>query len=98
MHLFSISTSRRSRLLLFAAAVIYLLSQTIVLQHTHDGDLNLHADCQICMKLGSQNDVALATSSLPQVDLVETEFLTLLPDLTPASIKAPNSRAPPHSI
>jgi hypothetical protein len=98
MHLVTIFKSHRSRLLMLAAAVIYLLSQSIDLQHTHDGDLNLHADCQICMKLGSQNDVAVAASALPQVEAADNEFRTTLPDLTVASIKGHNSRAPPHSV
>ncbi len=98
MHLVRIFKSQRSRLLMLAAAVIYLLAQSIDLQHTHDGDLNLHADCQICMKLGSQNDVALAASDLPQVDAADDEFFAILPQLTGSSVNGQNARAPPRSI
>lgn len=88
-------TSNRNRLLVLAAALVYLLSQTADLQHSHNGDLNLQSDCQICLKLGTQNDATLAQVNVPDVSFDETVYQTILPRLVVQSLLAPRTRAPP---
>ncbi|MEZ5492833.1 MAG: hypothetical protein R3F50_21355 [Gammaproteobacteria bacterium] len=88
-------TSRRNRSWLLVAALVFLLVQTITLQHTHEGDLSLHPDCQICLKLGTQNDVAVADSVLLTVTVARYWLQFELPQRVFGVLPSPRSRAPP---
>ena len=74
MQVTRLFNSKRNRLLILIAACVFVFTQTIDLQHSHDGDLSLQADCQICLKLGSQTDIAIAKSEAPQVALAVVHF------------------------
>lgn len=54
-------TTRKHYLVCLLAVCALLLSQTIALQHSHDGDLNLRYDCHVCLKLGSAGDAIPVT-------------------------------------
>ena len=98
MQMTSLIRHRRSRVLMLVAALVYLLSQTIDLQHTHDGDLNLHADCQICLKLTSQSDASIVQVAAPPLESGSIGLDSTLQEPTIQSVLKPNSRAPPHFI
>ncbi|MEX2131476.1 MAG: hypothetical protein WD772_08305 [Pseudohongiellaceae bacterium] len=53
--------TRKHYLVCLLAVFALALSQTIALQHSHDGDLNLRYDCHVCLKLGSADDGISAT-------------------------------------
>lgn len=95
MQLVRLFNARYSRLLVLTAALVYLLSQTADLQHTHDGRLNLQSDCHICLKLGSSDDAALLTVLLPVVTApgsIQTEYSSTYHFL---SVLTARARAPP---
>ncbi len=95
MQLTSVFLSERNRILLLAAALVFLLTQTLILQHSHNGDLSLHPDCQICLKLGSQNNVTIAKSSVPDFRAAVIRYRFSVPVLPFNAVPAPRSRAPP---
>ncbi|MCB1672459.1 MAG: hypothetical protein R3F41_08200 [Gammaproteobacteria bacterium] len=97
MQLTSVLLSQRNRLLLLAAALVFVLTQTIIQQHSHEGDLSLHPDCQICLKLGSQNNPTVAKFSVPDLPVSTVRFQVIVPDLPFIAVPAPRSRAPPHA-
>ena len=81
--------------MLLAAALVFLLTQTIDLQHSHDGDLSLHPDCQICLKLGSFNDISLAKPQLPEPTVFIVGENADVQSLLFRAVPSPQSRAPP---
>jgi len=98
MQMTSLFGHKRSRVLILVASLVYLLSQTVDLQHTHEGDLNLHADCQICLKLGSQGDATVVDVATPPSGSGGDVFDSALQEPALQSVLKPNSRAPPHLI
>jgi len=71
--------------------------QTAGLVHSHDGELQTQFDCEICLKAGSDNDIALNTS---QAFVFESSSYNLVEQLetTPLSRAIPaKSRSPPLS-
>jgi hypothetical protein len=82
--------------LLRAALVLTLLfAQAVSLNHTHNGDLNDRVDCDICLKIGSNDDALISASSLPVIKASSTVY-SLEPSSTLGSalIRA-TARAPP---
>ena len=87
--------SSRYRLLVLSAALVFLALQTVDLQHSHDGDLNLQADCHICLKLGSQHLGVVADAAVPVLETAPTHYEFTLPVPVTGNVLAPRSRAPP---
>ena len=98
MHVTGLFTSNRNRLILLAAAFVFVLVQTATQQHSHDGDLSIHMDCQICLKLGSQNDVAVAQSAIADSEPAAGLRHDTLTSQIMLAVPQPRSRAPPHAI
>ncbi|MEQ8313506.1 MAG: hypothetical protein RIC17_05285 [Gammaproteobacteria bacterium] len=65
----AVKTYRQSagiKALLGLLCLLFVTAQAIDLTHSHNGDLNLQADCDICLKLGSDDDMLLnAVESAP---------------------------------
>ena len=98
MYLTRLLSSNRNRLTLLAAAFVFVLVQTITLQHSHDGDLSIHVDCQICLKLGSQDDVTVLQSAASEADLLTSIPKVFVPNPNALVAPRPRSRAPPQAI
>ena len=94
-HLFN---SNRNRLLILVAACVFVFAQTIDLQHSHDGDLSLQADCQVCLKLGSQSDVSIAKSEAPPAAIVAVHFQSNVLDTKSRTVRVFSPRGPPLSF
>lgn len=88
--------SPRSRLFMLAAALLFLLTQTVVLQHTHDGDLQRHGDCQICLKAGSKHDLAVAGGIAERVPVATHPYLVTVVNTVDRDVPLQKSRAPPR--
>lgn len=76
-------------------ALALLLVQSAELTHSHDGDLEHQADCEICLKFGSDEETTESNADLPlnvdpQTQLYSYQSLTL--ETSPLSLQA---RAPP---
>lgn len=50
--------------LLALLCVLFIAAQTVGLSHSHEGDLSLQADCDVCLKLNSDDDVIVASDSI----------------------------------
>ena len=72
-----------------------LFVQAVSLNHTHSGELTDSVDCDICLKIGSSDDVLVSTTELPLVKAPSTTYSgqTLEP-LFSATFRA-TARAPP---
>ena len=97
MQVTRLFNSFRNRLLILLAAGVFVFTQTIDLQHSHEGDLKLQADCQVCLKLGSQNDVVIATPGDLLVALAAAHFQLNIPDSLSRTVRSYSPRGPPRS-
>ncbi len=78
--------------------LVFLLSQSLTLLHTHAGDLNKQYDCAICLNLGSGDDAPTLSVSRPDILLTPQEYFD--PAEQPAyswPISA-RSRSPPPAL
>lgn len=96
MQVTRLYSSNRNRLLILVAACVFLFTQTIDLQHSHGGDLNLQSDCHVCLKLGSQHDLAVAKPADLQTAFVAVHFQSTV--LTPVfrTVHSYSPRGPPR--
>ncbi len=87
---------RPSDLLLRGVLVFTLLFvQAVALNHTHSGDLADRVDCDICLKVGSSDDVLVSTNLLLAVKAPSTAYTSKTIDpLHSVSFRA-TARAPP---
>lgn len=84
-------------LLALSFLLIFLLSQSFLLLHTHGGDLNKHFDCAICVNLGSGDDAPTLTVYLPDVLPTQQQYLeSTTPSVHSWPISA-KSRSPPQA-
>lgn len=58
------SKTGKLAVLILLLVLMLLGSQSVILQHNHDGDLSRHADCSVCIKQGSDSDFISPTISL----------------------------------
>ena len=56
-------TAPRSLPLLVALSLFLLFSQVLETGHSHESDLLAQFDCEICLKIGSLEDIAVAEAS-----------------------------------
>lgn len=61
----NLAAGRAGKSLLLLACVLFLSAQTADLSHSHGNDSNQQTDCEICLKLGS--DDVIIDSSASQV-------------------------------
>ena len=80
------------------AAFVFVFTQTIDLQHSHGGDLELQSDCQICLKLGSHSDIALAGSAAIPAESAKAQFQFTVLDADSGAVYRYNPRGPPRSF
>jgi len=59
----NLAAGRAGKALLALACVLFLSAQTADLSHSHGNDSNQQADCEICLKLGSDDDVIIDSSA-----------------------------------
>ena len=56
-------TALRSLPLMVALSLFLLFSQVLALGHSHEADLLAQFECEICLKIGSLEDIAVAEAS-----------------------------------
>lgn len=82
--------------LLAMLCVLFVATQIQGLNHAHDGSLNLQADCDICHKLSSGDDVLIsAVTTLPAQISHQTVALHASASLVIEFVKLQQARAPP---
>jgi predicted ThiF/HesA family dinucleotide-utilizing enzyme len=87
---------RLSDVVLRGVLVLTLLFvQAVSLNHTHGGDLSDRVDCDICLKLGSNDDVLVGTSLLITAKAPATVYtIENVAPIRSVSFRA-SARAPP---
>ncbi len=94
---FKISRHPIRGVLALSFLLVFLLSQSFLLLHTHAGDLNKHIDCAFCLNLGSGDDAPTLTVSRPEILPTQQQYLELA---TPPAHSWPisaKSRSPPQT-
>ncbi|MDP1931266.1 MAG: hypothetical protein Q8L60_07405 [Gammaproteobacteria bacterium] len=83
------------KFLAFSFVLVFLFAQSTSLVHTHAGDLKKHVDCELCLKVGSGDDVLATTHSIHEFS-ASAEHTAQQPTLA-TSFKAitAKSRSPP---
>lgn len=81
-------------LLPFLLVFLFTFVQGAGLIHNHDGDLQEQFDCNICLKSGSNNDIASSTENFANFErssiaFLEQRVLTPLYRIVPAKSRSP---------
>ena len=90
-------TALKSLPLMALLSFMLLFAQAVEHGHSHDADLQSQFDCEICLKVGSLDDLAIADApsfDLPTGSQVFTALITNPVSSKPARTTA---RAPPAS-
>ncbi len=77
--------------------LVFLLSQSFLLLHTHAGDLNKHIDCAVCVNLGSGDDAPTLTVYRPDILPARHQYLELAAPPVPSLAISAKSRSPPQA-
>lgn len=93
----NLAAGKAGKALLALLCVLFLSAQTLDLSHSHGNDSDQKADCEICLKLGSDDDVII-DSSAPQLATTHSVENLIAPAtwFAQASLTA-QARAPPHA-
>jgi len=87
--------SKAAKSLLVSLCLLFLTAQTAGLSHSHDGDLRLQADCDICLKLSSDDETAVAKSLADAPFATSTSPTFFLPAWDDLDTPVARARAPP---
>ena len=96
---FSVAARDRFRSLPLAAVVCLLLLfvQSAALSHSHDNDLQVRYDCDICLKIGTSTDAVAAGHVDIPVSPIEFEWRDAVTELPFLPLRDLRSRAPPQA-
>ena len=81
----------------FLLTFLFTFVQGAGLVHHHDGDLQQQFDCNICLKSGSNNDIAANTEHYFNFQRLSIEFLQPLTLAPLYRIVPAKSRSPPNA-
>ena len=85
----------KSLSLMAVLSAFLLFAQAVEYGHSHDADLQSQFDCEVCLKVGSLDDVALAKApSLNQQASVQS-YTTFIESHSSTEIIRATARAPP---
>ena len=91
----SVLRSKAAKSLLACLCLLFLTAQMAGLSHSHDGNLRLQADCDVCLKL-STDDEAVVNKSLADAPFANTtSFKNVLPAWNYLGVPVARARAPP---
>lgn len=77
--------------------LVFLLSQSFLLLHTHAGDLNKYIDCAVCVNLGSGDDAPTLTVYRPDILPTQQQYLESATSSAHSWPISAKSRAPPQA-
>ena len=86
---------RVAKPLLACVCLLFLTAQMAGLSHIHDGDLRLQAECDVCLNLSTDGDVAVDQSQTDLHFINSHSSKFVLPDWAPFSNLIIRARAPP---
>ena len=82
---------------LILLCLLVLFAQSTSLIHTHDGDLQRHHDCEVCIKFGSDDEAFTVAGAVSPERPAAGPVVESGDQFIPLSFLAPRSRAPPLS-
>jgi len=85
----------KSLSLMAVLSVFLLFAQAVEYSHTHDVDLQSQFDCEVCLKVGSLDDVALAKAPSLDQQTSTHSYSALIQSFSSTEIIRATARAPP---
>lgn len=88
-------TALKSLPLMAVLSLFLLFAQAVEHGHSHEADLQSQFDCEICLKIGSLDDIIVAEA--PQLSLPTTHqtFPILIQNQTSSELVSASARGPP---
>jgi hypothetical protein len=88
---------KAGKTLLALLCVLFLSAQTVDLSHSHGGNSDQQADCDICLKLSSDDEVIIDSSAAQVATTHAVENLVARPTWFAQTTLSAHARAPPHA-
>ena len=85
----------RSLPLMAVLSLFLLFAQTVEKGHSHEADLQAQFDCEICLKIGSLDDITLADAPNLSLPTTQQTFPTLVQSQTSSELVSASARGPP---
>ena len=93
----NLAAGKAGKALLALACVLFLSAQTVDLSHSHDNDSNQQADCEICLKLGSDDEIIIDSTAAQVSATHAVENLVAQSTWFAQTALSAHARAPPHA-
>jgi hypothetical protein len=88
-------TALRSLPLMAMLSLFLLFAQAVEHGHSHEADLQAQFDCEICLKIGSLEDVVLAEAPSLHFSSTPQTFPILIQNQTSSELVSASARGPP---
>ena len=89
--------SKAAKSLLACLCLLFLTAQMAGLSHSHDGSLRLQADCDVCMKLSTDDEAAVSKNLVAAPFATSTSPTFFLPVWDDLDTPVARARAPPSA-
>ena len=91
----AVPRSKAAKSLLACLFLLFLTAQMAGLSHSHDGDLRLQAECDVCLKLSIDDEVAVNKILADAPFANSTSLNDFLPTWDQLAASVARARAPP---
>lgn len=88
-------TALRSLPLMAVLSLFLLFAQVVEQAHSHEADLQAQFDCEICLKIGSLDDIAVADTADLNIPIQREAFSLLTQNQISAELASATARDPP---
>ena len=88
-------TALRSLPLMAVLSLFLLFAQAVESGHSHEADLQAQFDCEICLKMGSLEDIAVAEALNLGVSSTHHTFAILIQNQISSELVSASARGPP---
>ena len=88
-------TALRSLPLMAVLSLFLLFAQAVEHGHSHEADLQAQFDCEICLKIGSLEDIAVAEAPNLSFSSTHQTFSILIQNQTSSELVSASARGPP---
>lgn len=88
-------TALRSLPLMAVLSLCLLFAQAVEKGHSHEADLQAQFDCEICLKIGSLDDIIVAEAPNLNLPATQETFSILIQDQISSETISASARGPP---
>ena len=88
-------TALRSLPLMAMLSLFLLFAQAVEHGHSHEADLQAQFDCEICLKIGSLEDVVIAEAPNLTLPATQQTFSILVQNQISSELATATARGPP---